>query len=93
MSLKPEEWLYGIEFLTEVGKACTPFRQEFILLSDTLGVSCMVSILDVSPEPGPPGCPVPELRSIHYDFTLTDAAEGEVTSRVGADPSSLVAAQ
>ena len=35
ISLKPEEWLYGIKFMTEVGKACTPFRQEFILLSDT----------------------------------------------------------
>ncbi len=45
VSLKPEEWLYGIKFLTEVGKACTPFRQEFILLSDTLGVSRMVNIL------------------------------------------------
>ena len=259
VSLKPEEWLYGIKFLTEVGKACTPYRQEFILLSDTLGVSRMVNILDdgrteavgtetsllgpfyrdkspvlalgdriasrhdteeivifgrvlsvqgepvagasvevwqtdpdgaydlqgqdpaamdwrgqfrtdaqgrywfratlpfgytvpmdgpvgamiraqrrhgcrpahthfligatgyrelvtsvyyaddqyidtdtvfgvsnsliVSPEPGRPGCPAPELRSIHYDFTLTDAAAGEATSRVGADPASLVAAQ
>jgi protocatechuate 3,4-dioxygenase beta subunit len=45
VSLKPEEWLYGIKFMTEVGKACTPFRQEFILLSDTLGLSRMVNIL------------------------------------------------
>lgn len=45
VSLKPEEWLFGIKFLTEVGRACTPFRQEFILLSDTLGVSRMVNIL------------------------------------------------
>lgn len=45
VSLKPEEWLYGIKFMTEVGQACTPFRQEFILLSDTLGLSRMVNIL------------------------------------------------
>lgn len=45
VSLKPEEWLFGIKFLTEVGQACTPFRQEFILLSDTLGLSRMVNIL------------------------------------------------
>jgi len=45
VSLKPEEWLYGIRFMTEVGKACTPFRQEFILLSDVLGLSRMVNIL------------------------------------------------
>jgi protocatechuate 3,4-dioxygenase beta subunit len=45
VSLTPEEWLYGIKFMTEVGQACTPFRQEFILLSDTLGLSRMVNIL------------------------------------------------
>lgn len=45
VSLKPEEWLFGIKFMTEVGQACTPFRQEFILLSDTLGLSRMVNIL------------------------------------------------
>ncbi len=45
VSLRPEEWLFGIKFLTEVGKACTPYRQEFILLSDTLGLSRMVNIL------------------------------------------------
>jgi hydroxyquinol 1,2-dioxygenase len=45
VSLKPEEWLFGIKFLTEVGQTCTPFRQEFILLSDTLGLSRMVNIL------------------------------------------------
>lgn len=46
VSLTPQEWLFGIKFLTDVGKACTPFRQEFILLSDTLGLSRMVNILD-----------------------------------------------
>ncbi len=45
VSLKPEEWLFGIKFLTEVGKTCTSYRQEFILLSDTLGLSRMVNIL------------------------------------------------
>ena len=45
VSLKPEEWLHAIKFLTEVGQACTPYRQEFILLSDTLGLSRMVNIL------------------------------------------------
>jgi hydroxyquinol 1,2-dioxygenase len=45
VSLTPEEWLFGIKFLTQVGHACTPSRQEFILLSDTLGLSRMVNIL------------------------------------------------
>jgi protocatechuate 3,4-dioxygenase beta subunit len=45
VSLTPEEWVFGIQFLTAVGQACTPHRQEFILLSDTLGLSRMVNIL------------------------------------------------
>lgn len=45
VSLTPEEWLAGIGFMTAVGQACTPHRQEFILLSDTLGLSRMVNIL------------------------------------------------
>src|SRR5215212_7081484 len=34
-----EEWEYAIDFLTRTGQKCTPIRQEFILLSDVLGVS------------------------------------------------------
>src|SRR5215469_7908248 len=45
VDLTPEEWLAGIHFLTEVGRTCTPFRQEFILLSDTLGMSSIVNAL------------------------------------------------
>src|ERR1700723_664375 len=35
------EWEYAIDFLTRVGQKCTPSRQEFILLSDVLGVSLL----------------------------------------------------
>jgi len=45
VDLKPEEWLAGIGFLTAVGQKCTPHRQEFILLSDTLGLSTTVNAL------------------------------------------------
>jgi hydroxyquinol 1,2-dioxygenase len=44
--LTPDEWMQGIQFLTQVGQACTDKRQEFILLSDTLGVSMMVVMLE-----------------------------------------------
>ena len=37
-----EEWQAGIEFLTRTGQMCDDKRQEFILLSDTLGVSMLV---------------------------------------------------
>jgi len=45
VDLTPDEWLQGIAFLTAVGQKCTPFRQEFILLSDTLGFSTLVNAL------------------------------------------------
>ncbi|MFI7635853.1 intradiol ring-cleavage dioxygenase [Nonomuraea sp. NPDC049400] len=45
VGLREEEWLAGIEFLTETGRTCTPTRQEFILLSDTLGLSSLVDDL------------------------------------------------
>ncbi|PDT03277.1 6-chlorohydroxyquinol-1,2-dioxygenase [Rhizobium chutanense] len=41
-----EEWLTGIKFLTETGHMCTEWRQEFILLSDILGVSMLVDAIN-----------------------------------------------
>jgi hydroxyquinol 1,2-dioxygenase len=40
--LTEDEWMAAIQFLTRVGQTCTERRQEFILLSDTLGVSILV---------------------------------------------------
>ena len=45
VDLTPEEWLQGIQFMTAVGQACTPLRQEFILLADVLGLSAVVNAL------------------------------------------------
>lgn len=41
-----EEWERGIAFLTTTGQTCTDVRQEFILLSDVLGVSMMVETIN-----------------------------------------------
>jgi len=41
-----DEWMTGIEFLTRTGQICSPARQEFILLSDTLGVSMLVDAIN-----------------------------------------------
>jgi len=46
VELSEREWLTAIRFLTEVGQACTDKRQEFILLSDTLGVSILVDAIN-----------------------------------------------
>lgn len=45
VNLTPAEWLKAIEFFTRVGKTCTSTRQEFILLSDVLGLSTLVNTL------------------------------------------------
>jgi len=45
VKLTPEEWIAGIGMLTRVGQACTPARQEFILLSDVLGLSALVNLM------------------------------------------------
>jgi hydroxyquinol 1,2-dioxygenase len=41
-----EEWERAIDFLTRTGQTCTPLRQEFILLSDVLGVSMLVDAVN-----------------------------------------------
>jgi hydroxyquinol 1,2-dioxygenase len=46
-----EEWMGGIEFLTRVGHMSQGARQEFILLSDVLGVSMLVDTLNASKDP------------------------------------------
>ena len=42
VGLTEGEWMKGIQFLTDVGHMTDEKRQEFILLSDTLGVSMLV---------------------------------------------------
>jgi hydroxyquinol 1,2-dioxygenase len=46
VKLTESEWLAAIRFLTDVGQTCTNKRQEFILLSDTLGASVLVITLN-----------------------------------------------
>jgi hydroxyquinol 1,2-dioxygenase len=46
VDLTPDEWMAGLEFLKATGQKCTDQRHEFILLSDTLGLSMMVVALD-----------------------------------------------
>ncbi len=45
VNLTPGEWIKGIDFLTRTGQACTPSRQEMILLSDTMGLSTLINTL------------------------------------------------
>ncbi|WP_328452399.1 maleylacetate reductase and hydroxyquinol 1,2-dioxygenase domain-containing protein [Amycolatopsis sp. NBC_00438] len=49
--LTQDEWEYAIGFLTRTGQISSDTRQEFILLSDTLGVSSVVDVLTNSRTP------------------------------------------
>ena len=52
VELTEEEWFDGIKFLTAVGQKCDDKRQEFILLSDILGLSMMIVALNHKTVPG-----------------------------------------
>jgi len=53
VKLSETEWAEGIRFLTECGRMCSGRRQEFTLLSDTLGLSMLVTALN---QRKPKGC-------------------------------------
>ena len=46
IDLKQDEWDLAIDFLTRTGQICSAERQEFILLSDTLGFSMLVDAIN-----------------------------------------------
>ena len=46
VALTREEWFAGIRFLTATGHMCDEQRQEFILLSDTLGLSMLIEMIN-----------------------------------------------
>ena len=56
VELTPDEWMAGIQFLTAIGQKCDDKRQEFILLSDTLGLSMLVVAMEQARGPPKPRC-------------------------------------
>lgn len=70
------EWRYAIDFLTRTGQISSDTRQEFVLLSDTLGVSSVVDLLtnsrttDTTPSAvlGPFYVDGPPVREQGYDI-------------------------
>ncbi|KIQ03720.1 6-chlorohydroxyquinol-1,2-dioxygenase [Agrobacterium tumefaciens] len=52
VSLTEKEWEHAIDFLTRTGQMCSATRQEFILLSDSLGVSMLVDAINHRKPPG-----------------------------------------
>ncbi|KAF2191055.1 cathecol 1,2-dioxygenase [Zopfia rhizophila CBS 207.26] len=78
--LSTDEWMAGIEFLTAVGKKCTDVRQEFILLSDTLGLSLLVDSID-HPKP-----PASTEGTVLGPYHTHDAHHQDLGTEISHDP-------
>lgn len=98
VELTEAEWFGAIQFLTDTGKKCDDKRQEFILLSDTLGVSMLVDAINhpkggVGTEstvlgpffvPGAPDMPHgADIRRRHLAAAVTCLVTGCVTDQNG----------
>ena len=69
-----KEWEQGIDFLTRTGHMCDDKRQEFILLSDALGVSMLVDAIN---HPQPEGATETTVLGPFYVQAAPDKALGE----------------
>ncbi|TSB31181.1 hypothetical protein FNJ62_07400 [Streptomyces benahoarensis] len=78
--LTGDEWFKAMDFLERVGKTCTPTRQEFVLLSDILGLSVL---LDLVHHPGSGSATDSTLLGPFY-------VEGRPTAENGSDISGEV---
>lgn len=102
--LTQREWERAVEFLTATGQMCTDTRQEFILLSDVLGLSMLVETVNdrrgagatESTVLGPFHMTASPVRELGADLDLVGTGEpcvvsGRVLSRDGTPlPGALV---
>jgi protocatechuate 3,4-dioxygenase beta subunit len=86
VQLQESEWWQGIEFLTRTGHMCNDRRQEFILLSDTLGVSMLTDLMSNRKPAGSTE------STVFGPFHRADAPERQFgDSIVGADRNGTIA--
>ena len=81
------EWIGAVEFLTAVGKKCDDKRQEFILLSDTLGISMLVVALNQAKAARAlttAGAPLPTEATVQGPFYWEGSPEMELGADIGA---------
>ena len=83
VELTEAEWLAAVQFLTRTGQICSETRQEFILLSDTLGISMLVDVVNHRQPQGATETTV--LGPFHVDRTrrLLPAARTSVPASAG----------
>ncbi|CAF1313949.1 unnamed protein product [Didymodactylos carnosus] len=87
--LTSEEWMVGLRFLTKCGQMCTDIRQEFILLSDVLGLSALVDALN---NPKPPTATESTVLGPFHTDDAPDVANGESIASPGKGEKCLVIA-
>ena len=84
VDLTPEEWMGGLKFLESVGHISTERRPEFILLSDTLGLSMMVVALSQARASGNASGAMPATEAtVEGPFYWPGAPEQALGSDIG----------
>lgn len=79
VELTRDEWEVAIDFLTATGKKCSTERQEFILLSDVLGVSMLVDAIN-NRRP-----PAATENTVQGPFHVAGAPEREMGANISLD--------
>ena len=79
IELKQEEWELAISFLTRTGQICDDNRQEFILLSDVLGLSMLTDAIN---HRRPPGATE---NTVLGPFHIEGAPEREMDANISLD--------
>lgn len=74
-----DEWMKAIMFLTQTGHKCDEWRQEFILLSDVLGVSMLVDAINSRRPTGA------SENTVLGPFHIEDAPEREMGDNICLD--------
>ena len=78
--LTTEEWEVAIQFLTDTGKMCSDIRQEYVLLSDILGLSVLV---DAISHPKPPNATIGTLLGPFHTHDAEEKHQGDSISSEG----------
>ncbi|KAK7206648.1 Intradiol ring-cleavage dioxygenase [Myxozyma melibiosi] len=85
--LSSDEWMAAIEFLTAVGQICSETRQEFILLSDVMGLSCLVDVMN---HPKPAGATSGTVLGPFHTHDALEFSQGESICSEGKGEPALV---
>jgi hydroxyquinol 1,2-dioxygenase len=89
VKLTEAEWIKGVEYATRVGQFCDETRQEFILLSDVLGLEMTVVELNHGSDAGETEATllgpfyVPDAPELPKGATISDNSTGELLDVTG----------